>query len=118
MAGRVVRSMKITVELPDRLLFEAKRKALETGTTLREIMERALRRELRQTGNRPARRPRRIRWVTSAGGLPSGLDVSDRTKMYGWMQKEHGSIAVGIKRRAHGFNRSIQESARGLYRLG
>ena len=80
--------MKTTVELPEGLLLEAKRKALETRTTLREIMERALRRELRQTRSRPSRRPRRIRWVTSPGGLPPGLDVSDRSKMWEWMQKE------------------------------
>jgi hypothetical protein len=80
--------MKVTVELPEVLLLEAKRKALETRTTLRAILERALRRELRQSGGRPARRPRRVRWVTSAGGLPPDLDISDRSKMWGWMQKE------------------------------
>ena len=80
--------MKTTVELPEGLLLEAKRRALETQTTLSAILERALRRELRQAGNRPARRPRRIRWVTSAGGLPPGLDVSDRGNMWEWMQKE------------------------------
>jgi len=58
--------------------------------TLRDIVERALRRDLRQLGGRPARRPRRIRWVTSAGGLPPELDVSDRSKMWDWMQKERG----------------------------
>lgn len=79
--------MKTTVELPEDLLLEAKRKALETRTTLRDILERALRRELRPSG-RPTRRPRRIRWVTSAGGLPPGLDLSDRSKMWEWMQKE------------------------------
>src|SRR5271157_5688453 len=103
--------MKITVELPDDLLLEAKRKALETRTTLRDILERALRRELRQAGGRPTRRPHRIRWVTSAGGLPPELDVSDRSKMWVWMQKECGSIAVRIERRVHGSDRSIQESA-------
>ena len=82
--------MKTTIELPEGLLLEAKRKALETRTTLRDIFERALRRELRQTGSRPPRRPRRIRWVTSAGGLPPELDVSDRSKMWDWMQKERG----------------------------
>ena len=81
--------MKTTVELPEDLLLEAKRKALETRTTLREILERALRRELRGTGSqRPRRRPR-INWVTSAGGLPPDLDVSDRGNMWDWMQKEH-----------------------------
>lgn len=56
--GNMGNSMKTTIELPNGLLLEAKRKALETRTTLREIMERALRRELRQTGNQPPRRPR------------------------------------------------------------
>jgi hypothetical protein len=80
--------MKITIELPDDLLLEAKRKALETRTTLRVILERALRRELGQAGSRPPRRPRRIRWVKSAGGLAPGLDVSDRSKMWEWMRKD------------------------------
>jgi hypothetical protein len=80
--------MKTTVELPEDLLLEAKRKALETRTTLRDILERALRRELRQSASRRTRRRRRIRWITSSGGLPPGLDVSDRSKMWDWMQKE------------------------------
>ena len=80
--------MKTTVELPEDLLLEAKRKALETRTTLREILERALRRELRGAGSHRTRRRPGIRWVTSAGGLPPGLDVSDRGKMWDWMQKE------------------------------
>ena len=80
--------MRTTVELPEDLLREATRRVLETRSTLSTIVERALRRELRQAGGRPARRPRRIRWVTSAGGLPPGLDVSDRSKMWGWIQKD------------------------------
>ncbi len=80
--------MKITIELPDDLLLEAKRKVVETATTLNAILERVLRRELRQTDNRPPRRPHRIRWVTSEGGLPPGLDLSGRGTMWDWMQKE------------------------------
>ena len=83
--------MKTTFELPEDLLLEAKRKALETRTTLRDIMVRALRRELREPSGQPPRRPRRIRWVTSAGGLPPGLDLSDRSKMWEWMQKERSA---------------------------
>jgi hypothetical protein len=79
--------MKISVELPEGLLLEAERKALETQTALRDILERALRRELRLAGGPRTRRRRRIRWVTSAGGLPPGLDISDRSKMWDWMQK-------------------------------
>jgi hypothetical protein len=80
--------MKTTVELPEDLLLEAKRKALETRTTLRDILERALRRELRRTVVGRRTRRHRIRWVTSAGGLPPGLDLSDRSKMMEWAQKE------------------------------
>jgi len=83
--------MKTTIELPDDLLLQAKRKALETRTTLRELMERALRQELREGVRPPRRRSRRIRWVTSPGGLPPGLDLSDRTKMWEWMERERGN---------------------------
>jgi len=81
--------MKTTIELPDDLFLQAKRKALENRTTLRHLVERALRREL--MGGKPAaRRPRRIRWVTSPGGLPPGLDLSDRTEMWEWMERKRG----------------------------
>jgi hypothetical protein len=82
--------MKTTVELPEDLLLKAKRRALETRTTLRNILERALRQELRQASSRRPRRRPRIRWVTSAGGLPPGLDLSNRSQMWEWMQKERG----------------------------
>jgi hypothetical protein len=80
--------MKITVDLAEDLILAAERRARFIGTTLRAIVERAMQRELRQADNRPPRRPRRIRWVTSAGGLPPSLDVSDRSIMWSWMQKE------------------------------
>ena len=81
--------MKTTIELPDDLLLQAKRKALENRTTLRHIVERALRQEL--MGGKPAtHRPRRIRWITSPGGLPRGVDLSDRTEMWEWMERERG----------------------------
>jgi len=77
--------MKTTIELPDDLFLQAKRKALENRTTLRHLVERALRQELR--GGKPAaRRPRRIRWIMSPGGLPPGLDLSDRTEMWEWLE--------------------------------
>jgi len=81
--------MKTTIELPDDLFLQAKRKALENRTTLRQIVERALRQEL-MGGKAAARRPRRIRWITSPGGLPPGLDLSDRTEMWDWIKRERG----------------------------
>jgi hypothetical protein len=79
--------MKTTIDLPDELLIAAKKRAAESRLTLREIFERGLRRELRQLrgGRSAGRRPRVIRWVTVAGGLPPGLDVANREKMHAWL---------------------------------
>ena len=78
--------MKTTVELPDELLIAAKKRAAETRTTLRRILERGLRHEL---AGRSRLRPhgRKILWVTAKGGLPPGLDLSDRTAMQEWIQR-------------------------------
>ena len=75
--------MKITVELPDELLIAAKKRAAEARTSLREIIERALRRELFGV-----RRSGAIRWVTAKGGLPPGMDISDRAEMHKWLQRQ------------------------------
>ena len=42
-SGDTLRCMKTTVELPDRLLQEAKRTALKEGTTVRALIEQGLR---------------------------------------------------------------------------
>ncbi|MCL6544833.1 MAG: hypothetical protein K6T61_06370 [Bryobacteraceae bacterium] len=76
--------MKTTVELPDSLFTELKKRAAEERTTVRAILERALLREM--TRPQAARRKARIRWVTVKGGLPKGLDVSDRAAMHEWIR--------------------------------
>lgn len=77
--------MKTTIELPDELLIEAKKRAAEQRTTLRRLFARGLRRELDAAD--PARRPeeRTIRWVVVDGGLPPGLDLADREHMHDWL---------------------------------
>jgi len=74
--------VKTTIEIPDELLIAAKKRAAETRSTVRALVERGLRREIqRPSGTKPpARRP--IRWVSAPGGLPSGLDLSSREKMW------------------------------------
>ncbi len=78
--------MKTTIELPDELLIEAKKRAAETRSTLKEIIERALRRELAASPKRP-KPTRPFTWTVVDGGLPPDLDVSDRRKMYEWFDK-------------------------------
>jgi len=84
--GNMVYHMKTTIDLPDELMIAAKKVAAESRLTLREIFERGLRREIGQArSGRRAERPRPIRWVTVPGGMPPGLDVSDREKMHDWL---------------------------------
>jgi len=78
--------MKTTIELPDELFIEAKKKAAELRVPLRKLVEEGLRARLARPARK--RRPkRRIRWITVDGGLPPGLDVSDREKMHVWLQE-------------------------------
>jgi len=77
--------MKTTVEIPDELLREWKKRAVERGTTLREMWVTLLRDSLHAPEGRP-RSKRKIRWVTGKGGLPPGLDVSNRERMYDWLR--------------------------------
>jgi len=79
--------MKTTIDLPDDLLIRAKKRAAETRTTLRDIFERGLRRELNGSAG-SGRRARRIRWVTARGGLPERLDIGDRARMRDWIRRE------------------------------
>ena len=78
--------MKTTVELPDELFVKAKKRAAERRTTLRDLIERGLRRELAEPGK--TRRARRITWITVDGGLPPGNDVSNRERLYDWLREE------------------------------
>jgi hypothetical protein len=77
--------MKTTVELPDELFVTAKKAAAERRTTLRDLIERGLRRELATPT--ATDRPKRIQWVTVDGGLPPDLDVADREQLADWMRR-------------------------------
>lgn len=79
--------MKTTIELPDDLLIEAKKRAIEMRTSLKVLVERGLRRELIEGGKPKPRKPR-IQWVTVKGGLPEGVDPSDRASMVDWVRND------------------------------
>ena len=85
--GNLYTHMKTTIELPDDLFVAAKRRAAEDRTTLRALVERGLRAQLRRqrAGGRRVAKPA-IAWVTADGGLPDGLDVSNRAAMTDWLR--------------------------------
>jgi hypothetical protein len=78
--------MKTTIELPDELLIEAKRKAASERRPLRALFEEGLRLALKKPGRSP--RKRAVRLVTVKGGLPRELDLSDRESMYEWVNRQ------------------------------
>lgn len=57
--------MKTTIELPDHLLRQAKEYAARHGIPMREVIERGL--QLVLQAKRPARRPFRLKTVTTKG---------------------------------------------------
>lgn len=75
--------MKTTIELPDDLFIAAEKRAAESRTTLRTLVDRDLRRELR---GGPAARSS-IRWVTVDGGLPPCVEPGDRASMSDWIRR-------------------------------
>jgi hypothetical protein len=77
--------MKTTVEIPDDLLRAWKKRAVDQGTTLKDLWESVLSSALRPTPT-PRRAKRKIRWVTAEGGLPPGLDISSRERMWEWFR--------------------------------
>lgn len=80
--------MKTTIELPDDLFIAAKKRAAESRTTLRALVERGLRRELRDD-RRGGPAPRSsMRWVTVDGGLPPGVEPGDRASMSDWIRQD------------------------------
>ncbi len=81
--GNMVPRMKTTVDLPESLLMDAKKRALDEHKPLRALIEDGLRLRL-AAGPSPTRR--RIRWVVAEGGVPE--EVRDRTAMHDWLLDE------------------------------
>ena len=77
--------MKTTLRLDDDLLREAKRRAVDEGTTLTHVVEEALRAALTR---QPPREPYRLEWVTVKGDRPPAVDVADRNALYDFMDDE------------------------------
>lgn len=78
-----VTHMKTTVEIDDRLLERAKRYASVHGTTLRAVMEEALRARL---APRPGSKTQyRFAPPTVRGTSPAEVDVADRNALYDFL---------------------------------
>lgn len=72
--------MRTTLDLDDRILAAAKRRARERGTTLTAVVEEALAATLAQRASRGRRY--HLRWKTHRGRLLPGIDVTDRDSLF------------------------------------
>ena len=72
--------MKTTVDVPDELLIRAKKRAAELRQP-RVLVGDGLRMRLAQ-GSKRHREPAKLRFLTVEGGLPPGLDLTDRAKTH------------------------------------
>jgi hypothetical protein len=82
--------MKTTFDIPEELLVRAKKRAAELRRPLRILVTEGLREQLatpRQAARKRTSPRRRIRWVTEPGGLPPGLDLTNRERMHDWLRR-------------------------------
>jgi hypothetical protein len=75
------------------LLIRAKKRAVETCTPLRVLIERGLRLELAsssvgKSARRVPRKKQKIHWIVASGGLPPGLDMADRSSLREWIRSQ------------------------------
>ena len=76
--------MRTTIDIDDRLLAMAKHRAVENGTTLKKVVEQALRQALIRKGeDRPAFR---LRWRTVKGRYNPAREIKDRDVIYEHME--------------------------------
>ena len=81
--------MRTTINISDRLLERAKKKALESGRTLTAVIEDALRESLVRRKTR-AKKPVRIT-TYGEGGLLPGVDLNDSASLLDLMEASHDS---------------------------
>jgi hypothetical protein len=75
--------MRTTVEIADRLFRDAKRRAAEQGTSLRHVIEDALRLYLRRG---QAEGEYHLTWRTERGRLLPGVRLDDRDALHDLME--------------------------------
>jgi hypothetical protein len=76
----MLKHMRTTINLPDDLILQAKKAALDADTTLTEIIANALREALAKRHSKKARRDFKI-IASGSGGLLPGVDLDDTSTL-------------------------------------
>lgn len=78
--------MRTTLNLDDELMRRVRRRAAESGRTITEIMDAAVRELLEREAKPPA--SHRLRWVTVRGKTQPAVDLTDRDALFRRMEEE------------------------------
>lgn len=81
----MLRCMRTTVRLDERLLIEAKKHAAESGRTLTALLEDALREALARRSTHAKRKRIRLKTVKGDGVRP-GVDLDDTAALFDLME--------------------------------
>jgi plasmid stability protein len=76
--------MRTTLDLDDELIRAVKRRAADSGRTMTEVLEDALREGLRPPSGASA--GYRFAWKTVRGELRPGIDLADRDSLFEAME--------------------------------
>ncbi len=76
--------MRTTIDIEDKLLALAKKYAVDKKTTLKAVIESALRKSLLESSR--SDRPFHLMWKTVRGKRLPGVDISDRDSLYEKME--------------------------------
>jgi hypothetical protein len=77
--------MRTTLNIDGEIMALVKKRAMETGKTITEIVEGALRKEV--SGRRPGPTRFVLRWTAVAGKPQPGVDLADRDSLYAFMER-------------------------------
>ncbi len=77
--------MRTTLNIDIQLMALVKKRAAESGKTITEIVEEALRKEV--SGIASSRSPFALKWQPVRGPVQPGVDISDRDSLYGVMER-------------------------------
>ncbi len=74
--------MRTTLDLNDELLRAAKRRAADSGMSLKQVVEEALRSHMKEV---PRQTGYRLQWRTECGRLQPGVRLDDRDALFDLM---------------------------------
>ena len=81
----MLRHMRTTLNIDSEIMSLVKKRAAESGRTITEIVEQALRKEV--SGQAPRVTRFTLRWSAVPGKAQTGIDIADRDSLYGAMER-------------------------------